>query len=490
MAAKVFGGILWGMIADRWRCHRMICILTSFLSILCLVGQLGAGLALANERTSSCKFDITSSIYSFKNTTTTTTTTTTPSSLMNLTNTNKSDSPIQRRSVNHTFKIEESQLLVSVSEGKEKEKFGTLFFVILFLSVLNLLCDCHLAFLDTGTIRKIQIINSTKTANTRKVNYGTQRSFAPLGAAFGNFVANLSIQYFPQSRVSCFTGMFICYTIFLLLICASVLFIYHGLSFKEKSNDDVSEVEDDKDLIRGGKSGMDKSFIPDKDVSTPDNGNENPGFIEFNKAVDGKVNYRKLLFRTMFRGDILFLLISTAISGMFFSPMISFHYLLLKDLNAPAITFSLITAVGGIGATIAFKFSNKILKMLAPFRTLGLCYLTTAFIQLGYGLADTAWVPVSLRAPFGLTHCLSLAAGLHYLKDTCPVDVLTSLISVYVSMFYGIGPGIGLAISGEVYGAYGGKTLFCSVAILSFSWSLVVGLYCIYCFRNKSLSKK
>lgn len=75
------------------------------------------------------------------------------------------------------------------------------------------------------------------------------------------------------------------------------------------------------------------------------------------------------------------------------------------------------------------------------------------------------------------------------MKNTCPVDVLTSIVSIYGAMFYGVGPGIGLAISGEIYGTYGGKTLFFSVAILSFSWSVIAGLYCTYLFQKKSLSK-
>ena len=499
MAAKVFGGILWGMVADRWKCHRLICISTCFLSILCLIGQLGAALTLADERTSSCKFDL-AETNSMENMTT-------PTSLKNLTSSEISDFPTQG-SINHTraanppttaptIMISSKTIGDSLQPSEKKEKFGTLFIVILFLSVLNLFCDCHLAFLDTGTIRKIQM-NSVKM-NLRKVNYGSQRLFSPLGATFGNLVANLSIQYFPKSRVSCFTGMFICYTVFLLLLCSSILIIYQGLSFKEESQDkdteedgedligDKTKPSEDKDIL-GEKMNMDKSSsISDKNIAEPyDDEKSN----NLNKIEDDNVSYRKLFFKILFRNDIIFLLISTGLSGMVYSPMLSFHYLLLKDLNASAITYTIITAAGGIGATLAYKFSNKILKMFTPFRSLGACYVIAAFIQIGYGLADTAWVPVSLRPLFGFVHCLSLAGGLHYLKDKCPVDVLTSIISLYLALFYGVGPGIGLVVSGEVYGAYGGRTLFCAVAIVSFSWSVVVGLYCIHYFRSNSSLKK
>ena len=39
-----------------------------------------------------------------------------------------------------------------------------------------------------------------------------------------------------------------------------------------------------------------------------------------------------------------------------------------------------------------------------------------------------------------------------YLKGNCPDDVLKSIIPLYVALFYGVGTGIGLAVSGGVYG--------------------------------------
>ena len=459
MAGKIFGGLFWGMLADKWKCHRLLIIFTCLVSILCLIGQLGAAMALADEKEYSCKFSVkTNSLNAtFFNSTTSAATIlqtnnyTTPSSAVN-------------------------------NKPPRKEKFGTLFLALLILSVLNLFSDCSLEFLDTGTIRKVQI-----TSMKRKVNYGGQRMFGPFGAVFGNIVTNLSIQYFPTSKVSCFTGMFICYTIFSLFTLVSILLTYRGLSFQEKSKkedkaDDQEKLTKD-DEQSGCKAGRLTAFRTVKDEKEKLSGLFKEG-VEFEKKLD----YRKTFIRTMFRNDIFFLLISTAMSGVFYSPMLSFHYLLLKDLNAAAIMYSLITAFGGIGGIAGFKFSNKIVKIITPFRSLAVCYICIALVHLCFGLANNAWVPVLSRPLFGLSYCLALSSGMTYLKNNCAVDVLTSIISIYVALFNGVGPGIGLAISGEIYGVYGGKTLFCSLAVISFCWSLVVGLYYVH-HSNKGARK-
>ena len=62
------------------------------------------------------------------------------------------------------------------------------------------------------------------------------------------------------------------------------------------------------------------------------------------------------------------------------------------------------------------------------------------------------WLLVLLRPLFGISITLSVSSGMTYLKGNCPDDVLKSIISLYVALFYGVGTGIGLAVSGEVYG--------------------------------------
>lgn len=469
MAGKILGGLFWGMIADKWKCHRLLSILTCLVSIACAIGQLGASMALASEEANRCRYDNLQEKQSMIP--------------LNL----KSNLTSQHGTTNNTLS---GQPLLP----ENSEPFGILFLTLLMLSMMNLFTDCSLELLDTGVIRKVQITSSSSTmtmTKERRVNYGAQRAFAPVGGTIGNILTNLSIQYFPRSTMSCFTGMFGCYTLFMLLTLVSTILIYRGLSFTSNKDEIGDDEKGDKlvkeNLIRSEIANGDDNTMNDKEHI-----NWNPKrCINAQKLVDTENNngndFKRTFLKTIFRSDILFLLVSTVISGMFYSPMLTFHYLFLKDLNATAIMYSLITAAGSVGGILGYRFSNKLVKLMTPFRALVVCYACIALVQLCFSMAEAPWLLVLPRPLFGFAFCFSITSGMTYLKDNCPVDVLTSIISLYVALFYGVGPGIGLAISGEVYGAYGGNTLFGSLAIFSLSWSFIVGLY--YYFHHYKTGK-
>ena len=482
MTGKIFGGLLWGMIADKWKCHRLLSVLTCILSILCLiVGQLGASIAFASDQEANrCQID-----YMPTNRNLSSSSSSSPSSM----NRTLPNTPASRKPGNNTISMAFSTYDANAENDHEGVRFGSLFFALLILSMLNMFCDSGLEFLDTATVRRIQT-----SAGERKVNYGQQRVVAPLGGTIGNILTNISIQYFPRSNISCFAGMFVCYTVFSLLSLFSTLLVYRGLSFRNDNHELAGEAED----VKVDKYQVTENNLVTKPKVTPEYSNDDEDDDKTSENVsinfsilniqDNKNYYKKLFFNTMIRNDILFLLISTTIAGIFFSPLHGFHYLLLKDLNAPAFTFSLITVAGGMGAIVGFKFSDKLLKIMTLFKALSVCYVSCALVHLCYNVADTPWLLVIPRPLFGVAFCVSVSSGMAYLKDNCPVDVLTSVISIYVALFYGVGSGIGLAVSGEIYDVYGGKTMFGIMACVSFAWSLVVGFYYYFSYlKNRKI---
>ena len=177
--------------------------------------------------------------------------------------------------------------------------------------------------------------------------------------------------------------MFICYTMFSLLTLFSTLLVYRELSFK----DDEDYVEDNL-LIKGNLTDLEKTHADDDDVRDRI-ANNCIKEAQSLTSINDKDGFKRAFFKIIFRSDIIFLLASTAISGMFLAPMLTFHYLFLKDLNASAIMYSLITATGSIGGCLGFRFSNKLIKLMTPFRSLIICYVSLAFVQLCFSVAET-----------------------------------------------------------------------------------------------------
>lgn len=119
MTGKIFGGLFWAMIADKWKCHRFLSILTCFLSISCLIGgQLGASMVLASQIANRCQMDHNmpnSQSISSSNGTTSNAFATLPESASNMTFTT----------------------LGNGESHHEDVIFGSLFFALLILSILK-----------------------------------------------------------------------------------------------------------------------------------------------------------------------------------------------------------------------------------------------------------------------------------------------------------------------------------------------------------------
>ena len=490
MIGKVFGALLWAILADKWKCHRLLIILTCIASIMTMIGQLFVGMTFAvSKEAAQCK----SQLITIK----------TQEDILNSTIPAKATEILKEMISNTTKGITDTSLMTTmivtqlpiynisstypfpITTATTGDEFGALFTAMLILSVMNLFFDCSLEMLDTGTIRKVQLYSS----NNRKVNYGGQRWVAPIGAIFGNFASNLSVQYFPKGSLSCYTGMVICFTFLSILTLISTLLTYRGLSFENVPHCESSDKKEIQDCCSEDDECKLVSSTLKNDCEIKENFEgwarvEGREVNQNKKGTSKTTGTGRQFLKTLVKAKILFLMISTAVSGMLFAPLMSFAYPFLRELNVTPILFSVVTAVGAIGGALAFRFSNKIIKSLTPWHALILCYALTSSVHLMYGMSRTFLLPVSSRPFYGFARCLALSAGLTYLKKRCPINVLTSIISFYVLMFNGVGPGIGLAVCGKVFDAYNGKTLFRGSAVLTLCWTFIVLVYVIL-KRNK-----
>ncbi|XP_066913636.1 major facilitator superfamily domain-containing protein 6-like [Clytia hemisphaerica] len=451
----ILGGPFWGMLADKWKSHRLIIFIIAFASCFTMCCQPFVALHVANQPTAnSCKSVVAkttnSTVFHHNHTDQFSKVNNVTVSILdqNLTNLLKTPSKTLTNGNNDE------------TTNNHDSRYGKLFFVFLFLAFATSFTDNSIAaFIDTGTVRKIQL------SKGRKVIYGRQRTLSPAGAIIGNISSNLFIQYFPQASISCFTGMFLCYAVFSIATLVSLIYLYGDLNFNEdlKNNSKDDNESENEHIFKHAEKDDDNAVTEDVFEK-----------IGLNNVTNSRSSFRRTLIRTISRVDIIFLYLTALVFGISASSMLSFHYLLLKDLNADSIYYSLITMAGAVGGTLGFFYTNKVIRALKTWKTLILCSVLQVGCLLTYGLSNAPWILIAVRPFFGFAFCTILTTCLSYLKDHCPVDVITTTVSICLILFYGVGPGIGLTIGGRIYENYNGKTLFCSMSVLVSFWTLVI----------------
>ena len=309
----------------------------------------------------------------------------------------------------------------------EKRRYGTLFFVMFFMQIVTLFFESsNMIFIDTATLRRSQL------SENRKIEYGKQRFWGAFGSMSGITLTNLIIEYFPRANITCYTGLYITYVFFTFLVTVSLLFLYKGLSFKTASQDQDNEVKK-------------------------------------------KQTFKKTLLKTLLQPDMLFFYLTTLICGMVYSTYTSFFYLHLRYLRAPPAVFSLSIVIASAGGMFGFFFSNKIIKLIGgTWKTIVITFLAIAVRNATLAFIVNPWLILFAQTIHPFTFVLYMAVGLKHLKEVSPLPVLTTMVSLFISMFMGLGAIVGSSLSGVVFNSYGGHTTFLSACVLSFSWTLVL----------------
>ena len=370
------------------------------------------------------------------------------------------------------------------------QPYGTLFYIILLMQLATSFFNgSSTSFVDIAVMRKSQL-----AAHHRPVNYGRQRFMGGLGVIIGVTVMNYSFDMFPSASITCYTFMFPIYILLTLLYIVSAMFLYKGLSFVEDKKTSGEEDDKDQPLIKhtddrnelSAISGdaFSKETINNKDVlidklsNSEDSSSANSLQQEQQRAKASKDSYRKTLWKTLLQFDMMFFYITVFIVGYINAPFFIFLYVPLKELNATTAVFSLSFVISAATAMFGFFFSSRLIKVLGgPLRTM-LCtilvYVTRGF---AVSMVPNAWLVLPFQALHFCSFVLFMAACIEHLRERTPLVVMSTLVSLYRSIFEALATVVSSITGGMVMEKYGSRKMFMYYGCVAAVWGVVFGVY-------------
>ena len=335
----------------------------------------------------------------------------------------------------------------SSTSGYEYKPYGSLFFVMFFTQIAVMFFEASSEpFTDCGVLRRSEL------SPHRKIDYGRQRFFGAFGIIICVTLSNVFAENFPKANVTCYTALFIMYILLTILNLISVLFLYKGLSFESpKEQQETADSMDEK-----------------------------------------KDSYRKVLRATLAKVDTIVFLLTTFVAGLVNSPLIMFLFLHLKEMNAPSTVFNLSFVCSASGALFGFFFSQNIIKFLGgSMKTILFSIVIFTVRSFGVAAITNSWLVLIFQAMHVLSFVLFMASGLRYLKETVPLLVMTTMVSIFRSIFEGLSIMVSLSAAGMIFNKYGGRVMYASFGGLGLLWSVFLAVY-IFAFqmrRDKNVQK-
>eukprot|EP00111_Clytia_hemisphaerica_P004728 TCONS_00013579-protein len=421
MIGMILGAPFWGLIADKWQCHRTVIILMTISTLLAITTQPFISVFYGDPDMNQCPYQKIN-----------TKSTTLNNSIELLSNC--------KTCYNSTFSNNSKSYLSNVenTQNNTPERFGALFLAMFSISLwLSFAEGSSIAFIDTGTLRRSQL------STQRKFVYGHQRMFSAIGGAVGIFTANLAVDYFPQAAITCYTGIFGVYAFYTIFYALFTIILYRGLTFKEVSSNQGSNMENKTT----------------NDTENPSLGIEHQGDNHTcgdNKTIKDKKKLHRILIQSLRKPDVIFLYVTTFVSGLVYSQHTSFLYVYLKELDAPSILLTLSIIFSNISSIFGFFFAQKVINLLGgTWRTIPVTFAFYFIRYCGVGLIKNPWLVLIFQPLHAVTATLYVANGLTYLKETSPLPVITTLVSLFNTTHYGLGTIVGSSLSGLIYEKYG-----------------------------------
>ncbi|XP_066924358.1 major facilitator superfamily domain-containing protein 6-like [Clytia hemisphaerica] len=398
LIGMLIAGPSWGVIADKFHCHRLILIINCIGTILTMGCQPFLAIKYGNPDVNKC-----------------------PEPLQRMSNFNQTNLTSW-----------------SSTRSNKPDQTRTAFFIFFFVSILSAFFEASSSsFIDVATLRKSQL------SKHRKIEYGRQRLWGPIGAIFGANVTNLIADNFPNMNVTCYSGLFLTHVVFTILLTITLLVLYKGLSFENKIKEDSSAVQQ----------------VPQQTLT---------------KA-----------FQTYICQFEIFLFYTTAvITGITLSPSKVFMFLYLKELGATSLIRMLYIAIAGCAAVFGYFFSGKIIKLIGgPMKSMMVALIVFSLRYLGFAYSPNGWVVLIFQPFHFLSFVLFLSSGMAYVKETSPLMVITSMVSLFLTMLEGVGVLVGSSIGGVIFKDFGGQNLFLIYSFIAMFWATVLAVY-IYIFKK------
>ncbi|XP_066929775.1 major facilitator superfamily domain-containing protein 6-like isoform X2 [Clytia hemisphaerica] len=424
---SLIAGPFWGWLADRFHNHRTLLVIMAIGSIVTMGSQPLLSMQFGNPETNVC-----------------------PAPTVDTLSSIFKPNGCPPGSVNCTSNstIFNTTTTASPTGGYQYKPYGSLFFVMFFTQIAVMFFEASSEpFTDCGVLRRAEL------SPHRKIDYGRQRFFGAFGVITCVTLSNVFADNFPKANVTCYTALFIMYVILTILNLISVLFLYKGLSFES----------------------------PKQQQETANN-----------IADEKKESYRKVLRETLTKVDTIVFLLTTFVAGLVNSPLIMFLFLHLKEMNAPSTVFNLSFVCSATGALFGFFFSQNIIKFLGgSMKTILFSVVIFTVRSFGVAAITNSWLVLIFQALHVLSFVLFMASGLKYLKETIPLLVMTTMVSIFRSIFEGLSIMVSLSIAGMIFNQYGGRVMYASFGGLGLLWSIFLAIYifAIQMRRSKNVQK-
>ena len=465
----VLGGICCGLIADKWHCHRTVIALACLVSLTAITTQPAVSVYYGNPVTNRCPTPIIDAIQ-----------------FHSISNDKNSSLNFRSELVdcNNDTKLLTMQLNCSNTNLKLSRNYNsqTLYIIMFLINFCFSFSEgSSVAFVDSGTLRRSQL-----APDNRPIQYGRQRMFASAGAIIGILVSNLSVDFFPaNTTITCYAGIFMTYGIYTVLYGVFTILSYRGLSFRE-----VKEKEDKE----SGNHLTDINELETISVSCHEpkvaselwkDGEKEMEDNEFHQT--NQSNFWRIFIKTFFQYDTMFFYLTTLVSGLEYSQYTSFLFVYLKEMHAPSILLTFAIILSNVASLTCFAYAHNIIRLLGgKWRAIPFSFLVYFVRYFGISLIRNPWLVLIFQPLHGLSATLFVATGLMHLKETSPLPVVTSLVSIFNGTHYGLGTFIGSSISGVIYERFGGRALFRSTALLSICWFFVLVVYVFFKSQKRS----
>lgn len=361
-ALQLLGGIIsapfWCLLADEKRIHRTLFTIVSGVSVLTMSSIPILNVILSDNPINKCPYDLVSNISTTKSGTT------------------------------HT---------------KDRKIFLYILLVSSFVS--SVFDGCLTSFIDCGTIQRMH-------TSSEPTSYGKQRLYGALGYASGSIMYSISIKYYPESNVSCYTGIFITYGIFCTLLTLSCNWLFKGIEVR-------------------------------------------------NKTKDVKVILKSVLYEF----DTLFFFTCSLCAGIAQGVWYAYIFLYMKEMDSPTLLLGFSLPTTCVTASIVFYYSTKIIDALCgPFSAMGFSFFAWMLRFFALSYINNPYLVIVIDLLHGFTFSLFRTASLEYVKIICDPLITASLCGINNTMNT-LGIMIGNLVGGYIHDKVGSKHLFQIVAL-------------------------
>ena len=76
-----------------------------------------------------------------------------------------------------------------------------------------------------------------------------------------------------------------------------------------------------------------------------------------------------------------------------------------------------------------------------------------------------------------MSFVLFMGAGIEHLRESVPLEVISTMVSLYRSIFEALANIISSPVGGTIMKSYGNKAMFMSYGCLAAAWGVLFGVY-------------